>query len=638
MSGNQTHEPGAGASASTADDAGQDVVRLATRTDADGASYAYATLTPADDTRVKEILADPRPIVPVIFLPGVMGTLLADKDSGKEIFYPPNTDTVGATLAALCWLVASWFRGAASREQRFDPLRVAITPHGPIDVGNGELIDDAEARRRGWGTIHRTSYHPTLIWLEQTLNNPMFLGKLQGPWCEADPGGREWTLKPLLGTDPADYGAYGRGGPITADSEEFQHFVQFRYRVYAIGYNWMQSNADSGRQVLDGFDYTDPTTKTTTRVMGIREICNENDSGKAIVVTHSMGGLVARFAVLEHGAEDLIHGVFHGAQPATGAPLAARRMRTGGGSEGGLDGFVNGALMGRDADEFVAVTTNTPGPLELLPMPDYRNGEPWWVFARVNGQVVMQLPKEGDAYNEIYLNSKWYGLLPAEELLDPAGLVKKRLDENGSEWSVMSAYKIMLQDVVKRQSQIINQYHKNTFVAYGSGALVKDPSPHSLDVDVRVNPGIEISEKFRDLLTWGKVIWTGDELPSDVTEEELRAARFLFDSRKGDIRVLLSVRKLSVTFTVQKEKQESSPYRDNGMIPGDGTVPSWSAEAQARGLKPGVPGESASGVKMAFVQAGYSHQMSFLHPWTRWALLYSVVQIVKNVTVQGRPL
>ena len=38
----------------------------------------------------------------------------------------------------------------------------------------------------------------------------------------------------------------------------------------------------------------------------------------------------------------------------------------------------------------------------------------------------------------------------------------------------------------------------------------------------------------------------------------------------------------------------------------------------------------APGVKMAFVQHGYDHQFSYKHPWTRWALLHSIVQIDHN--------
>ena len=64
------------------DSAQQEVVRLAGRTDKDGASYAHATLTPASDTRPKEILCDVRPIIPVIFLPGDVESIRAARSKG----------------------------------------------------------------------------------------------------------------------------------------------------------------------------------------------------------------------------------------------------------------------------------------------------------------------------------------------------------------------------------------------------------------------------------------------------------------------------------------------------------------------------------------------------------------------------
>jgi hypothetical protein len=101
----------------------------------------------------------------------------------------------------------------------------------------------------------------------------------------------------------------------------------------------------------------------------------------------------------------------------------------------------------------------------------------------------------------------------------------------------------------------------------------------------------------------------------------------------------LEARKLAIEFEVQKANRlpldadaaDLSPHDStNGIIAGDGTVPVWSAEAQARGLVPGVEGDPAPGVKMAFVQHGYDHQLSYNHPWTRWALLYSIVQIIQD--------
>ncbi|GLU35117.1 alpha/beta hydrolase [Trinickia caryophylli] len=623
----------------------EDIVRLTGRTDKEGASYVRATLTPPDDSRTKELLCDVRPIIPVIFLPGVMGSLLVNKHTGEELFFAPNTDDALQYVGALWKLLGMWFMAASSRQETFDPASAAVTPLGPINVGKhgkgataDQIVDEEEARRRGWGSVHRTSYQPLLAWLEEHLNQPMLLGEPHGAWVDTDPEGEAWTLKPVLGTPPADYGALGRGEAITADSPEFRHFAKYRYRVYAIGYNWLQSNADSAKQVIEGTDFYDPKTKKTTRLMGIKEICAENDTGKAIIVTHSMGGLVARMAVAMHGAADLMHGVFHNVQPATGAPVAAKRFRTGGGNEGGLNGFINGSLVGRDAHEFVAVAANAPGPLELLPMPDYHNGEPWWVFARADGTPVMQLPKTGNAYDEIYTNSKWYGLVPDENLLDPAGIVKKRLKIDNLDETLRDKFEETMSLVVSNQLKVKNVYHKVTYAAYGNGALRSRRSPVENVSDSRSKATVEKGEPRDKLLTWGKVIWRGS-MPSDVTEAELRAAAFLHDSHTGTLRIYLEARKLAIEFTVQKvsklstgaEDSNPSPYESrSGIIAGDGTVPVWSAEAQARGVQSSAKGTSHAGVQMAFVQGGYDHQFSYKHPWVRWALLYSIVKIVRD--------
>ncbi|RXV72482.1 alpha/beta hydrolase [Burkholderia stabilis] len=646
MTENQPDSPGTPGQGSGDDEAEQEVVRLASHTDEGGDSYAHATLTPPDDTRAKETLHDLRPIIPVIFIPGVMGSPIVTADTGEEAFFAPNMDTVGAMLGGFLSVIVGWFQSASSRESRFDPLSVSVTPLGPINVGDGKTITEKEARRRGWGSVYRTSYQPVLLWLEQQLNNPMLCAKLQGAWCEPDPKGETWALHPVLDTAPTQYGAYGKGEAITEESPEFKRFVKFRYRVYAIGYNWLQSNDDSGRDVVTGVDCPDPQTKKKTRLMGITEICKENDTGKAIILTHSMGGLVARFAVLNHGAEGSIHGVFHGAQPATGAPLAAKRYKTGGGPEGGMNGFINGSLLGRDADEFIAVMANAPGPMELTPMPDYHNGAAWWIFSRPDGTVLMQFPKNGDAYNDLYLNADWYGLLPKEDQLDPAKRVRKRLGKDATGANVLvNHYKATLKQVVIRQSQLTNHYHGNTYVAYGNGGLdtLSPAADTTTEAASKDKPTVEQGELTKNLLAWGNAIWTGD-VPADVQESELRAATLLHDSGKGELRVLLEQRNLSVTFTMQKTNKipDVSATTDwnrvaskTGIIRGDGTVPAWSADAQARGLKPDVPGDPAKGVQMAFVQAGYEHMKSYAHPWTRWALLYSVVQIVKDIEVPG---
>jgi len=601
-----------------------DVVCISSTFDAHGVSTATAALTPDSDKRRKEIHCDPRSPIPVIFLPGVMGTLLANRITGKNVWSAPNMGHVFSYMAGAASVIGGYFASATQRETRLDPTDAVVDPRGPVEVGKCGMKED-EAKRRGWNTVHRWSYQPTLAWLQETLNNPMFLGNLIGEWAKGDDEGEKAALKAVLGTHPSDYGGYGAGGPLTADSDEFKSLLRHRYEVYAIGYNWLQSNELSARQVLDGVDFIDKHTKKTTRIMGIREICRENKTDKAIIITHSMGGLVARMASQLCGGADCMYGVIHGAQPATGAPVFAKRFRTGG------EDFVSKSLMGRNDAEFVALSGFAEGPLELSPMPDYNDGKPWWIFKDKAGKERMALP-EHSARDAIYTKDAWYGLLPDSSILDPAGIVKKRLDNQPIPMSVHQHFKDTMKVVVERQKKLINNYHPNTYAMYGDGALELKPADGT-----QPPPKLEASLRQKDLETYGTVVWQGD-IPESVKKEDLKAAKLIAkdgDNHHGVLKILVGGQ--MVTLTVQQQPVAPEQGKYNGIIHGDGTVPRWSAEAQGRGVIPGVSTAigTANGVQMVFVQGGYVHQFCFTHPWTRWATLYSVAQVAHSIPVKA---
>lgn len=628
----QSTNPDVPADASS--DGPSQIVKLPTSLDFDGTPMASAVLTSDSDKCVKEIHCDPRTPIPVIFLPGVMGSLLANSQTGEPVWYPANMDGVLSGLAGFFSVLAGWFRGATSRAVRFDPEPAVVDPRGPlIAVNEAKLgIDAAEARRRGWSTLHRWSYQPTLEWLQVALNKPMQYGEPIGEWAKGSDDGKKSALKPVLGTHPSDYGGYGPGEALTLDSEVFKTFASYRYPVYAIGYNFLQSNELSAGDVLDGVNFKDEETQTVTRIMGIREICRENHTDKAIIITHSMGGLVARMAaVLCDGADDML-AVLHGAQPATGAPVFARRFRAGGEGRSGLESFINQSLFGANAREFIAVASYAQGPMELAPMPDYNNGEPWWIVVDAKGRERLRFP-ETSALEDLYISDAWYGLLPDPKLLDPAGVVARYLNRIESKLDVHGYYKRTMELVVERQAALVNSYHPNTVVMFGSGAI---ESPRYEAGAKRAKDEVSASE--HELLTFGKVIWQGD-IPPEASADELKRAKLYKDDHKGELK--LKVCGQTVTMTVWSEMrapdQRKDGLMDNGVIPGDGTVPAWSAEAQARGVIPGIPGNAAKGVQMAFRQKGYEHQFSFRHPWTRWATLYSVAMAVHKAKKEGRP-
>ena len=188
--------------------------------------------------------------------------------------------------------------------------------------------------------------------------------------------------------------------------------------VYAFGYNWLESNRVSGEK--------------------LREFIHSIQAEKVIIVTHSMGGLVTRWALGGNDAGDVatkVLGVIHGAQPVHGAPVAYRRMIAG--QE--VDGFFNilgmlGAwVLGPDGPSITAIFPHAESALELLPSQHYRtnDGRREWLHVQDPGSPdgFQSYPK-ADPYKEIYAKSShrdFWGMIHGE-WFQPEALEEQAFD------------------------------------------------------------------------------------------------------------------------------------------------------------------------------------------------------------------
>jgi hypothetical protein len=188
--------------------------------------------------------------------------------------------------------------------------------------------------------------------------------------------------------------------------------------VYAFGYNWLESNRVSGKK--------------------LREFIHSIQAEKVIIVTHSMGGLVTRWALGGNDAGDVatkVLGVIHGAQPVHGAPVAYRRMIAG--QE--VDGFFNilgmlGAwVLGPDGPSITAIFPHAESALELLPSQHYRtnDGRREWLHVQDPGSPdgFQSYPK-ADPYKEIYAKSShrdFWGMIHGE-WFQPEALEEQAFD------------------------------------------------------------------------------------------------------------------------------------------------------------------------------------------------------------------
>lgn len=279
-------------------------------------------------------------------------------------------------------------------------------------------------------------------------------------------------------TDPVGNGFQG----VSSSSYlEFLQFLQqpnqfgpldkiFDFPVYAVGYNWTDSNANNGAKLATRIDEIIEESKTTT-----------GQCEKVILISHSMGGLVTRYASEVAGANSKILGIIHGVQPAAGAAAAYWRIKA------GFEGFgPTSPVLGNSGKNVTVMLGNMPGGLELLPNKTYRgrNGRKEWLIVKDDDdKEVVALPKS-DPYAEIYrvpgtgdetLNSgsKYWGLVDAE-LLNPGVVAEVANDrdsvaadaDDDTSWSLYLSY---LGQAQKFHDDLGVKVHPNTYAFHGIG-------------------------------------------------------------------------------------------------------------------------------------------------------------------------
>jgi hypothetical protein len=359
------------------------------------------------------------------------------------------------------------------------------------------------------------------------------------------------------------------------------------FPVYAFGYNWLQSNGDSAKIIAKRIN------KVIDDLNAAGYECKQ-----VIVVTHSMGGLVAR--ALVHPAygnlQDKVLGIVHGVMPAIGAPATYKRMRAGFEDPGLMhispsiiEASVVAKVLGNYGDEVTAVLANAPGGLELLPSESYGNG---WLRVQHNGHDLEVWPKQGDPYNEIYkLRGKWYALF-REDWINPSKLLPR---EGGGTFKRTAEY---LDKARGFHQKIANTFHPNSYAHYGAD---------------------------RAQQSFGEVVW---EINNCTDPTGWQNWPILSDTRQGTLELVrwdpLSLNNKALQPFSDTDEMPDPIYASilPPSAPGDQTVPAKSADHQ---LNSGM-------FKGVFRQTGYEHQSSYKDPRAIASTLYSIVRIAQKTT------
>lgn len=380
--------------------------------DDNGQFYYELISQPKENNHLAICLVPPEKVIPVIFIPGVMGSNLKNQQSEVWQFSASSLKK---------WTLAS----PDKRKFLLDPKTTTVDDRGAIlnDSVDGKKFPSR--RDRGWGSAFYKSYGEALDRLQYLLNDDEIL--MDNYFREAQlQTARQRFTGVRIGDEPAEQ---------VLTEVETAHSHRFLYPLHFFGYNWLQSNADSA-MLLGAY---------ISKVLG--DYHGRLAVNKVILITHSMGGLVARHYSENMNGQENILGMVHGVMPDLGSPAAYRRMKTG-------ERGVTGMIIGDSAEKLMPVLAQSSGPLQLLPGSAYGPG---WLKIEGNGPR-QSLPVD-DPYEEIYLNKTAWWQLCEQDLL---------LGNTNSEWEAF-VYRIM-KPVKEFIEKLDGKYHPQTWLFYGASA------------------------------------------------------------------------------------------------------------------------------------------------------------------------
>ena len=542
-------------------------------------------------------IVPPCHVIPVIFVPGIMGTNLrmtkASDPRQTPAWRPPN-----GTFAGLGEVRRRKRQEPKDRQMQMTAELTEVDDGGKVEVPKSNYtLTDGEATRRGWGELHFDSYGGVLSELERSLNDQYEEPGKQGSkkmavWSVAQtlkkeaPSPRcEAGDEPCLTPESIDVGKVWNAvkGSITALTEaEFSRLDDFYYPVWVCGYNWLDSNEQAADRLLKRIDEALAWYDKTTYFM---------TQGKVIIVTHSMGGIVARRAAQKDASKIL--GVVHSVQPVSGAPVVYRRFRAGV-EVGGFfnwSGAAAATIIGWDAADITCVMANSPGALELLPTKNY---PPGWltVSQEMRGTSPLELTAAlpiADPYSEIYakrVQDVWWGMVD-ETLIDPAEVAK---DAEGNKIPSWEVYKKNLTKARDFHEKLGLYCHPNTYAHYGSD---------------------------HKQVAFGKINWqTSDNLPDDI---RLKLITLPAKSWTNAGQSNLAAGNKTVRFELANKP---NPKKDDDADSGDGTVPSLSGAIIAK----------ADGAKYIFRMKGFDHQGSYSNRDVLDNVMFCIGKIIQTAT------
>lgn len=396
----------------------------------------------------------PIKVVPIIFLPGIMGSNLKNKATGDSIWRIRHTNS-GMVMDALAWL----FTSAERRRELLNPNTVVTDYNQNVENNNKEATYFAVSRhQRGWGGALGYSYTEPLERLQKELllwedyyNKAKKEGK--GSNNEAQQFFKEKSIfSRILNKSLSD-----------EDKKPLLFSETCKYRnlllpLHVFGYNWLQSNSRSAQDLSDYIDNVLNMYKPNINGGFGHGLAFNKGEEKVILITHSMGGLVARYAseLLESPCKNKILGIIHGVMPDLGAPSTYKMIKI------GDQTFPMGLVVGGSANRLMSVLAQAPAALQLLPSAKYNHGRPWLRIEKgsPDGKTDLLLPNKSEPFEEVYLRNNIWWQMYEPDILDKDPLLIKE--------NLKSYEKIIMDSTSPFINKMDGNYHDNTYLFYGA--------------------------------------------------------------------------------------------------------------------------------------------------------------------------
>lgn len=473
-------------------------------------------------------------IVPIVFLPGIMGSNL--KNNRDKVIWRYDD-----SLSLLGWSLPS--SGPKERKKLLHPDKVQVDNRGviissqqqeqydqilrnnPVDTYNIEAMDRLTAaikkaqendletklfgtrKSRGWGEVAAVSYGPFL----DSLQLALFQDKPQKNIPLT-------TFYKKLITETLGVEFCCSENSDSLNEQDLEVMKLYQFPVHAMGYNWLDTNVKSADRLKFRINEIVQSYKTK----GMK--CH-----KVILVTHSMGGLVARYYSECLGGSANIYGIVHGVMPSTGAAAAYTRMKRGTeNTESSAEGYFISQILGRNAAEMTAICSQSAGPLELLPSLNYGPG---WLNITDRHGVTKSLPGNSP-YADIYLKRDIWWKLIDENLLNPNNdsMNKAQIEVD---WAI---YSNIMVGVKSFHEDLSAKFHHNTYSFYGK-------------VDADIIPSAYLTQ---EIARWKGNLAIGD---ANVLKK-----KYALNDGRLDYREIMEKRTVADTLSGKEQEWKVSSY------------------------------------------------------------------------------